>query len=71
MSTPDSKVTCKSCGREATPNFAKCLRDGWPECCGSTMQLISTQADIEQAVGGAVSDGLTAARVLLNTQEEA
>lgn len=77
MSTSDSKVKCESCGREAQPNFAKCLREGWPECCGSTMRLMNTQADIGQAVGGVMGEGLEHAKRLRgmmlpgDTQEEA
>ena len=56
MSTPNSQVKCQSCGAAAAVDFAKCLRSGWPECCGSTMELLSTQANIEQAVGQVISD---------------
>ncbi len=62
MSTPDSKVECQSCGSKATPNFAKSLREGWPMCCGQTMRLMNTQADIEHAVGAAMGEGLQGAK---------
>ncbi len=56
MSTPNSQIKCQSCGAAAEVDFAKCLRSGWPECCGSTMELLSTQANIEHAVGEVVGD---------------
>ena len=61
MSTPNSQIKCQSCGRAASVDFAKCLRDGWPECCGSTMELLSTQANIEQAVGQVIGDQVSTA----------
>lgn len=32
-------VWCSRCGRSRTVDSAKCLRDGWPKCCGGTMGL--------------------------------
>lgn len=56
MSTPDSQVKCQSCGHATKVNFATCLRDGWPMCCGLTMEMLGTQADIEQAVSQVIDD---------------
>jgi len=47
----DSLVRCDKCGREERPNFAASLASGWPKCCGYTMRLITTKADIDKAVG--------------------
>jgi hypothetical protein len=33
-----SKVWC-SCGKSRTVDPARCLRDGWPKCCGGTMSI--------------------------------
>ena len=32
-------VWCSRCRRSRTVDAAKCLRDGWPKCCGGTMAL--------------------------------
>jgi len=34
-------VWCKRCGRSELVNSARCLRSGWPECCGETMTIDS------------------------------
>lgn len=33
------KVWCGRCGRPRTVDAAKCLRDGWPKCCGTTVSI--------------------------------
>lgn len=33
------RVWCLSCGVSRQVNSAKCLRDGWPTCCGETMTI--------------------------------
>lgn len=33
------KVWCGRCGRARDVDAAKCLRDGWPRCCGTTVSL--------------------------------
>jgi hypothetical protein len=43
----DSYLQCTVCGRRSTTNFASSLRTGWEKCCGYTMRLIRTNADIE------------------------
>jgi hypothetical protein len=47
----DSYLKCAACGRESTTNFASSLRTGWEKCCGYTMRLERTEADIGDAVG--------------------
>lgn len=47
----DSYLRCTVCGRESTTNFASSLRSGWERCCGLTMRLERTDADIGAAVG--------------------
>lgn len=48
-------VKCDKCGATKEVDFAACVRKGWPTCCGYTMRLLRTQADIDAAVGKAVS----------------
>lgn len=57
----DSYLRCTVCGRESTTNFASSLRHGWERCCGYTMRLERTTADIDAAVGGVVGAALAAA----------
>lgn len=33
-------VRCKGCGHEERVNTFACLRKGWPEHCGETMELV-------------------------------
>ena len=33
------KVWCGRCGRSRMVDPAKCLRDGWPKCCGATVSI--------------------------------
>lgn len=33
------KVWCRACGREAAADHKKCLKYGWPLCCGATMTI--------------------------------
>ena len=47
----DSWLRCTVCGRESTTRFASSLATGWEKCCGYTMRLERTTADIDQAVG--------------------
>lgn len=54
----DSYLKCTVCGRESTTNFASSLARGWEKCCGYTMRLERTDADIDAAVGGIVSDAM-------------
>jgi hypothetical protein len=46
----DTLVKCTVCGREEHPSFAGSLRNGWPKCCGYTMRLLRTDADIAASV---------------------
>ena len=50
MSTGNTTVRCDKCSREQRVNFSVCLRTGWPKCCGYTMRLMTTKADIAAAV---------------------
>lgn len=51
----DSYVKCDKCSASKQVDFTACLRSGWPKCCGKTMRLINTQADIDAAVSKAMS----------------
>lgn len=62
---PDSLVRCLECGREAHVNFAFCLKHGWPKCCGLTMDLVNTEADIEEAVETIAGKSLAMLRRLI------
>ena len=46
----DSWLRCDRCGRA----FAASLMGGWPVCCGYTMRLVSTTADVARATAEAV-----------------
>jgi len=37
-------VKCQKCGKEVWTNGAICLRSGWPECCGETMELLQPES---------------------------
>lgn len=71
MSTNDSHLECTTCGRKDVTNFARSLRTGWPMCCGQTMMLVRTEANIEDAVGGAISEGLSGARRVMQLPGDA
>lgn len=36
-----TSVECKRCGVSISVDPEKCLREGWPICCGQTMSLRS------------------------------
>lgn len=40
----DGKVFCGRCGKPRQVDAAKCLRDGWPKCCGATVRLQAAEA---------------------------
>ncbi|MCK1402002.1 hypothetical protein IVB45_17635 [Bradyrhizobium sp. 4] len=35
----EGKVYCARCGKSRHIEAAKCLREGWPKCCGVTVEL--------------------------------
>jgi hypothetical protein len=49
----DTMVGCTVCGRQQDTSFGGSLANGWPKCCGYTMRLMRSEADIA-AVTGAV-----------------
>ena len=49
--TPDTPVSCSHCGKTDKVSFAYCLGHGWPKCCGYTMTMGKTEANIHDAVG--------------------
>lgn len=51
----DSDLVCTVCGRTSSTNFASSLRAGWEKCCGYTMRLVTTRADIGEATRDALS----------------
>ncbi len=56
MKRHDSYLRCTVCGRESTTSFASSLRTGWEKCCGYTMTLIRTDADIETATTSVLAE---------------
>lgn len=47
-------VWCHSCGKELQVDSGRCLAEGWPKCCGSTMSIDSPdeRAALEKREGG-------------------
>lgn len=58
MTTTDTHLRCTVCGRESSTRFATSLANGWEKCCGYTMRLERTSADIDEAVGEVVGEAL-------------
>lgn len=56
----DTKVGCTVCGRQQDTSFGGSLRGGWPKCCGYTMRLMRTEADIEAVTGAVVRSQMPA-----------
>lgn len=50
----DTYLECDSCGRKEVVDFGGSLRTGWPECCGYTMRLETTTANIAEATKEAI-----------------
>ncbi len=50
VESKDSLVRCNHCGKEERVTFIYCMRNEWPKCCGYTMRLVETKADIEMNV---------------------
>jgi len=46
----NTTIECQKCGAKLGVNFGRCLGNGWPTCCGETMYLKRTRANIEKAV---------------------
>jgi hypothetical protein len=53
----DSYLRCEVCGRTSTTSFASSLQRGWQKCCGYTMRLVRTDADIERTVSQVAGPG--------------
>lgn len=51
----DTYLRCTVCGRTSTTSFASSLRTGWEKCCGYTMRLERTEADIGAATVAALA----------------
>ena len=62
MNRTDTVCRCHKCEREQRVSFAGSLRGGWPVCCGYTMMLVSTRANIERAVKRVLRPGATEGR---------
>lgn len=58
MTEYDTYLRCTVCGRESTTSFRSSLAAGWEKCCGYTMRLMRTEADIEKAVGQVAGPGV-------------
>jgi hypothetical protein len=46
----DTEVACRRCGATTRVSFAAALADGFPPCCGRPMRVVSTDAEIDEAV---------------------
>lgn len=46
----DTIVQCKKCGRKQYLKFVNGLKNGWSKCCGYTMPIVFTNANMEEAV---------------------
>jgi hypothetical protein len=57
QSGADTYLRCTVCGRTSTTGFASSLKRGWEKCCGYTMRLVRTEADVERAVGQIAGPG--------------
>lgn len=38
------KVWCGRCGKSRTVDAARCLREGWPKCCGVTVSIAPVES---------------------------
>lgn len=55
----DTIVECRKCGRKQHLDFKYGLTNGWSQCCGETMRIIKTDADIDKAVKFAIGATVT------------
>lgn len=46
----DTLVKCDVCGKSKKVDFGYCLSNGWPECCGYTMRMIKSDANVEKTM---------------------
>lgn len=44
----DTVVECKKCGKRQYLYFANGLKNGWSKCCGETMPIVKTTADLDK-----------------------
>ncbi len=65
----DSLVRCNHCGKEERVTFIYCMRNGWPKCCGYTMRLVETKADIEMNVAVICADATAQAMPTCSEKE--
>lgn len=54
----DTLVRCPKCGRKQYLLFKNGLKNGWSKCCGYTMPIVKTKANIEQVVVDAACEGM-------------
>lgn len=52
----DTVVQCKKCGRKQFLDFANGLKNGWSKCCGETMSILKTVADVERETSKALDN---------------
>lgn len=46
----DTVVQCKKCGHKEYLEFINGLRNGWNQCCGQTMPILKTTANIQEVM---------------------
>lgn len=44
----NGKVICSRCAKTRVVEAARCLRDGWPKCCGATVSLAPVKAEAQK-----------------------
>jgi hypothetical protein len=44
----DTVVQCKKCGRKQFLDFINGLKNGWSSCCGQTMPILKTTANVSE-----------------------
>jgi len=63
----DTIVECKKCGRRQHLDFKYGLVNGWSKCCGETMSIVETHANIEKAVKFAIGATIKIEKVRVQT----
>lgn len=51
----DSLVRCSVCEVIKKVDFGYCLENGWPKCCGVTMRLINSSANVSEVADRVIS----------------
>lgn len=52
----DTVVQCKKCGRKQYLMFTNGMKNGWSKCCGQTMPILKTTANVKEATKKVIFD---------------